>query len=78
VVQIEIDRDGQLVVRLGEYLTERAFVAIAQPLSATSRDGAAISTPTVTLDYALLRWLQLQLEAARKGSGAGVVYRFSY
>jgi len=78
VVQVEIDRDGQLVIRLGEYLTERAFVAIAQPLSATSRDRQAISTPTVTLDYALMRWLQLQLEAAQRGSGAGVVYRISY
>ena len=79
---IQIDQTpGGLVIRLGKYLTNRAFISVGQPLSGSDQLNEGTQ---VTLEYALLRWLlgQVEYEVGTNGNsgsvGAGALYEFTY
>src|SRR5690606_15959803 len=59
VVQIT-QEPGGLVIKLGKYLTNRAFVTVGYPIG--GGDGNRVGAAEVTLEYALLRWLLAQVE----------------
>ena len=74
LVEVDVDATGTLVLRLGTYLTSRAFASVSVPINQddtnTRREGSGTQ---YTLEYALRRWLMLQGEAGgTRGSGAGV------
>ena len=81
VVQIS-QEPGGLVIKLGKYLTNRAFVTVGYPIGGSDerRDAAA----QLTLEYTLLRWLlgQVEYEADVNGTGssigAGAIYEYTY
>lgn len=74
---------GGLVIELGKYITNRAFVTVGYPLGGEEQGNAAVQ---VTLEYALLRWLlaQVEYDAAGTGNttgssiGVGAAYEYSY
>ncbi|MDX1438541.1 MAG: translocation/assembly module TamB domain-containing protein [Rubricoccaceae bacterium] len=75
---IQIDQEpGGLVIRLGKHLGNKAFVSIGQPIGTTNTSGQATNNPQVTFEYALMRWLLLQLEY-ENGVGGGLLYEYAY
>lgn len=81
VIQIDQGPNG-LVVRLGKYLTSKAFLSVGQPLNVQGEGGQGLGTQ-VTLEYTLLRWLLAQIEyQADDGTGssvgAGFIYEYAY
>ncbi len=76
VVQIDQTPDG-LVIRLGKYLTNKAFVSFGLPVNTSGSNLQGENNPEITLEYALLQWLLLQLEY-QNGVGGGLIYEYAY
>ena len=67
-IQVNVE-EGGIVIEIGKYLTDRAFVTVGLPVSASgasNRDGPGYIG---ALDYALLSWLQAQAQAEVGGRG---------
>ncbi len=76
VVQIDQTPDG-LVIHLGKYVTNKAFVSLGLPINTTGNNLSNENTPELRLEYSLLRWLLLQLEY-QNGVGGGLLYQYAY
>ena len=76
VVRIDQTPDG-LVIRLGKYLTNKAFISFGMPLSTGGDNLLRQNNPELTLEYALIRWLLVQLEY-QNGLGGGLIYEYAY
>jgi translocation and assembly module TamB len=63
LVQIDIGEDGELVVRLGTYFTERLFATVGTTVNSSTRRDRSSGGTLFTLDYQLLQWLRVQTEA---------------
>lgn len=75
---VQIDQEpGGLVIRLGKHLSTKAFVSLGQPISTSDAGGQATNNPQITFEYALLRWLLLQLEY-EDGVGGGLIYEYAF
>ncbi len=62
-LQVDFDANGAVVVRLGRYLTERAFVTVGYAYDAAGAGGRSEDSGAVfTLDYAIRQWLAAQGE----------------
>ena len=74
LVEIDVDPNGALVLRLGKYLTSRAFASVSVPVNQEDTQARRQGSGTqLTFEYQLRRWLMLQGEAGgTRGSGAGV------
>ncbi|MFN3595966.1 MAG: translocation/assembly module TamB domain-containing protein [Rubricoccaceae bacterium] len=80
---VEISVEGsELVIRIGKYLTDRAFLSFGYVPNETSSNRRGVgegSRTEVSLEYQLLRWLALQAEQSnQRGTGAGLNYQFSW
>ncbi|HYG67720.1 MAG TPA: translocation/assembly module TamB domain-containing protein, partial [Anaeromyxobacteraceae bacterium] len=81
VVQIS-QEPGGLVIKLGKYLTNRAFVTVGYPIG--GGEGRRDAGAQLTLEYTLLRWLlaQIEYEADVNGTGSnvgvGAIYEYTY
>ena len=74
LVEIATDASGTLVIRLGKYLTSRAFLSGSIPISQEDTNspdrGAGLQA---TLEYQIRRWLLAQGEfGGQRGVGGGV------
>ena len=61
-IQVNVE-EGGIVIEIGKYVTDRAFVTVGVPVStngAANRNGPGYIG---ALDYALLSWLQAQVQA---------------
>ncbi len=76
VVQIDQTPNG-LVIRLGKYLTSKAFVSLGLPINTSGQNLLQQNNAELTLEYALIRWLLLQLEY-RNGVGGGLIFEYAY
>ena len=76
VVQIDQTPEG-LVIRLGKYINNKAFVSIGMPINTGGENVLRQNNPELTLEYALIRWLLLQLEY-QNGLGGGLIYEYAY
>ena len=76
VVRIDQTPEG-LVIRLGKYLTNKAFVSFGIPINTGGDNLLRRNNPELTLEYALIRWLLLQLEY-QNGLGGGLIYEYAY
>ena len=80
LVEVDVDSQGNLILRLGSYITNRAFASVAFPINQqetnTQRQGTATQ---IGLEYELKRWLLLQGEVGGlRGAGAGVQTETSF
>ena len=67
-LQVDVDASGAVVVRLGRYLTDQAFVTVGYAVSdQNARDDN--SGAVVTLDYAIRQWLAAQGEVRVNSQG---------
>ena len=81
VVEIEQRPDNAIVVTFGRYVSSRAFVSASQVVTpGREQVGERESRlPELTLEYQLLRWLQLELERTNtQGVGGGAQIEFGY
>ena len=80
VVQIETRADGSIIVIVGRYLSERAYLSLGtqvkEPDQRTIGDNEARFE--AALEYELLEWLQLRLQQRAEGVGAGLLYELAW
>jgi translocation and assembly module TamB len=81
VVEIEQRPTGEIVITFGAYVADRVFAAVSQPITEprTAVDQTVTMAPEFTIEYELLRWLQLRLERRNiGGTGGTAIFQFDY
>lgn len=82
VVEVTQRPNGAIAVTFGRYVSSRAFISASQIITPGRNEGSAEKDsrlPDLTLEYQLIRWLQLQLARTNtQGVGAGAQVEFGY